>query len=840
MRFTANPYSVEVALELEREAGFSRPVSTVLARRGITTPDQARDFVAASDTHDPGRFEGMAEAVRQVADTIEAGGRITVYGDFDCDGVCATTVLAGALRELGAECDWFIPDRIADGYGLNPDSLRLIAERGTSLVVTVDCGVTAVNEVALARELGMEILVTDHHQPGPELPDCLILHPVLSGYDCPDLCGAAVAAKLATALRRNAGRPTEEDEADLDLVALATVADVMPLTGENRHLVREGVKVARLSRRAGMSALINEARVEPSRLSARDFAFRLGPRINAAGRMYRADAGVELLLADSKDRAAEIARELSAANAERRRVEREVESEAKAALRDAGDTGPAIVVAGRDWHPGVIGIVASRLARAEGRPAVVISLDGETGRGSARSVSGLDLHAAIGDASDLLESFGGHAAAAGLSIKTDLVEEFRRALGDAVEARIGGQPLEPVIEFDAVVAGADLGLDLAEELEQLAPFGNGNPSVNLLIPGAKITDLREMGEGKHCRFSVESGSHRAAGVCFGRSGLGVEEDERIDVVAELNVNHFNGSISPQLQVKEIRKVPEADQLEACDEGEWWQRFEAAMGQGFEPEPASSADSFEFSSEGDGLPGSVLAGLISSGERILVITADSVRRWADFGGSSGLGRFMPGEERPDVRGLWAGSPAALREESGSARLLLMDFPSLRAGTVSGLSGFDRIALIDPPFSPQAVSLLNEIGLPVHFLAGRDEFEFTRRVVGHRFDLTHQLRGLYRKLRDSAQGGNMVSGEALRKVIAGPLLLARSPEQGAVLLRVLEETGLARSEGAGSARAAGVVSSERTELTESSVFVHHSGLHKEQVRFLDQLNRQIQNS
>lgn len=838
---------MEDALELEREVGLSRPVSTVLARRGISSPEGARDFLAADESHDPDQFDGMADAVRQVESTIEAGGRITVYGDFDCDGVCATTVLAGALRDLGADCDWFIPDRIADGYGLNSESMREISDRGTSLVITVDCGVTAVDEVALARELGMEILVTDHHQPGDELPECLILHPVLSGYDFPDLCGTAVAAKLASALRRSAGRPAGEDEADLDLVALATVADVMPLVGENRHLVREGVKVARRARRVGMSALINEARVEPSRLSARDFGFRLGPRINAAGRMYRADAGVELLLADSKDRAGEIAKELSAANAERRRVEREVGSEAKAALREAGETGAAVVVAGQGWHPGVIGIVASRLARDEGRPAVVISLDGEYGRGSARSVPGLDLHAAIGDASRTLESYGGHAAAAGLSIRSDQVAEFRSALGDSVEARIGSQPLEPEIGFDAVAGGAELVLDLAEEIERLAPFGNGNPSVNLLIPDARITDLREMGEGKHCRFSVESGSHRAAGVCFGRAGLGVEDDERIDVVAELTVNHFNGSISPQLQVQEVRKVPEADQLAACDEAEWWQRFETAMGHEFDSGQQARAGQFAFSPDPAGLPGAALAGLISSGERILVVSADSVRRWAAFGGGPGLSRFMPGRRRPEVLGVWTGSPASVRERSGSAHLLMVDFPSLIAGEEPGIaggapgtSGFDRIALIDPPWSPRVVSALTATELPVHFLAGADEFEFTRRVAGHRSDLTHQLRGLYRELRDMTREGSLVGGETLRKLLAGPSLLARSPEEGAVLLRVLEETGLARSDGGGTARTAGVVSSERTELTESSVFVHHSGLHKEQVRFLDQLNRQIQNS
>ncbi|HRV60090.1 MAG TPA: DHH family phosphoesterase, partial [Solirubrobacterales bacterium] len=273
---------MDLALELERATGLKRPVATVLTRRGHGKPADAQAFLAAAESHDPSSFAGMDEAVTLVGEALAAGERITVYGDFDCDGVCATAILVAAIRELGGQCDWFIPDRIADGYGLNQESIRQISERGTKLVITVDCGVTSVEEVALARDLGMKIVVTDHHKVEPDLPDCPILHPQVSGYPFPFLCGAAVAAKFASALRKQAGVAPERDEEDLDLVALATVADVMPLTGENRHLVREGVKVARRARRLGLAALIADARLEPSRLNSEDFGFKLGPRINAA------------------------------------------------------------------------------------------------------------------------------------------------------------------------------------------------------------------------------------------------------------------------------------------------------------------------------------------------------------------------------------------------------------------------------------------------------------------------------------------------------------------------------------------------------------------------------
>ena len=521
----------------------------------------------------------MAEAVEQTLAAVDAGSRITVYGDFDVDGVTATTILVNLIRGLGAECDWFIPDRISEGYGLNDEAIAKIAARGTGLVITVDCGVTAVGEVALAKNLGMEIIVTDHHRPGPELPDCTILHPQVGGYPFEHLCGAAVAAKFASALRAARGLDPGLDRADLDLVAMATVADVMPLTGENRRLVREGVAVARHAERPGLRALMAQCRVEPSSLTAGDFGFRLGPRVNAAGRMYRADAGVELFLADSAARAAEIAEELNRVNGERRRIEAEVESAARATRRELDDSAPcSLVLAGDGWHSGVVGIVAAKLVREFGVPTVVISVDGDSARGSARSVPGLDLHEALRECSGLLEGFGGHAAAAGLQVKPERIPELRTAFEAAVVARLGSEPTARPVPVDAFAGGDEIGLDLAEELERLEPCGKDNPSPALLIPSARIQDVREMGEGRHCRFTVVSGSARARGISFGRTGFGVDEDTPVDVLAELSVNHWNGSVEPQLRV--LRTFPSPDReetpLEGCGPGEWWSRFESAF------------------------------------------------------------------------------------------------------------------------------------------------------------------------------------------------------------------------------------------------------------------------
>ncbi len=599
--YRADPYSYAEARALADELELSEPVAITLVRRGYRTPEQALAFLAADESHDPDEFRSMGAAVARIEAAIACGERITVHGDFDVDGVCATAVLVGALRELGADCDWLIPDRLADGYGLSVANVELLGERGTKLLVTVDCGVTAVDEVAKARSLGIDVIVTDHHQPGEELPDCPILHPSLDGYPFHELCGTAVSWKLACALRASGtgspgshargvpGDPAPDavHDADLDLVALATVADVVPLVGENRSIVKRGLEEARRMRRPGMRALVEAAGCEPTRLDEGDLSFRLAPRINAAGRLYRADAGVELFLTEDPRRAQEIAVELSRANGERRATEREVANAAEAARRELPEAlrgAPALVVAGEGWHPGVIGIVASRLVERHHRPAIVISLDGEGGgRGSGRSIPGFDLLAGLEACAEHLTSFGGHRAAAGLALEAGSLEAFREAFVAHATELLGPEDLIKTERIDAMVGGADLGLDLAEELGRLAPFGMGNPGVRLLVPGAQVRDVRPMGqEGRHARFNLHSGAHRALGVAFGRSRIPVGADDTVDAAVRLEVNHWNGAVEPRVVLREV--YPHDPAAGADDDGgeaevgeaAWWDRFEAEL------------------------------------------------------------------------------------------------------------------------------------------------------------------------------------------------------------------------------------------------------------------------
>ena len=793
--YKAEPFAYEEARELAVQLDLSEPVAIALVRRGYRTPEEARAFLAADESHPPQAFRSMNTVLGRVRAAVEAGEHITVHGDFDVDGVCATTILVSALRELGAECDWLIPDRMADGYGLSEANVRKLAGRGTQLLVTADCGITAVAEVKLAQELGMDVVVTDHHQPGGELPDCPILHPTLDGYPFEELCGTAVAWKLACALR--------ERDADLDLVALATVADVVPLVGENRALVKKGLEEVRRARRPGMRALLEAAKCDPTQLDEGDLAFRLAPRINAAGRLYRADAGVELFLTEGDERAKAIAVELSRANGERRATERQVLQAAEAALRELSDEmreAPAIVVAGAGWHPGVIGIVASRLVEKHHKPAVVVALDDEGGgRGSGRSILGFDLLAGLEACKEHLLGFGGHRAAAGLEIEASELNGFREAFAAHAAQTLEPEHLVRTERVDAVVGGSSLGLDLAEELGQLAPFGMGNPGVRLLVPAARVRDVRSIGKGKHARFSLHSGSHRALGVAFGRSSLGVGEEDTVDATVRLEVNRWNGAIEPQVVLREVYPSPsEGETLEPVD---WWTRFEAELsrdpydrlslptGDGYERQVLDTANA----------PAAVAGEIASSGESVVALTAD----------------------------------AALRGAMARDGLRLSDYGELER-TPGLCAGFAHVVLVDPPLGLEfeaALSRSDEPGGYLHRAWGEPERRFALSSLGEQLAQRPVLVALFRDLRDMDRG----SGENLRQALCGTGAHPRSPEVAARCFMVLSELGLIAGKPDGGCDEVRVVSSEETDLERSASFRAFSSRHQEALRYLEGLRQ-----
>ncbi len=842
--FVAEPYDYAEARALAESLGISEPLAVTLVRRGYRTLDEARSFLAADESHPPAAFKEMDLVVARIRGAIASGRRITVHGDFDVDGVCATALTVSTLRGLGADCDWFIPDRMEDGYGLSAENVKRLAARGTGLLLTVDCGIASVAEVGLARELGMEAVVTDHHQPAGQLPDCPILHPEVSDYPFKALCGTAVAWKLASALRG--------DEAGeyLDLVALATVADVVPLIGENRSLVKRGLAEIRRSKRPGLRALMAAAKCDPDRLDEGDLSFRLAPRINAAGRLYRADAGVELFLTEDQSRAAAIAEELNRANSERRATEREVDAAAEAARRELSDElreARGLVLAGEDWHPGVVGIVASRLVERHHRPVVVVSLgeDG-SGRGSGRSIPGFDLLAALGACAEHLEGFGGHRAAAGLQIRAENVEAFREKFAAHANEALSPDDLRRTEKVDAIVGGVGLGLDLAEELRQLAPFGMGNPGVRLLVPSARVSDVRAMGEGKHARFSLHSGSHRALGVAFGRSSLGIEDEDVIDASIRLEVNHWNGSVEPRVVLRELYPLEEADPKApvvshscGCDEAGWWRRFETELGKDLivESAPDRGIGGLSRTRAGErrrvvegGAPATVaIAELVSSGASVLAVCADASRRAALANGATGLARFNGGAALIGCHRCSDEEIARLKVR-GAAGLALTDYGALEREPELAV-GFEHVVLVDPPRGELDIA---RAGLPcaasgagfLHAIWTDAERDFAAQALAEQWATREGVAATYRALRQTGDA----RGRRLREALAGAGAYPLCPEASARRFRVLRELGLLQGTPQGGEGVVRVVSSVRTDLQRSAAFRAYSDRLAEDQQYL----------
>ena len=739
-------YDLAAALTLERELGISHVLSQILVRRGFGQPDAAREFLAAGVAHDPATFDGIERALEPIERQIAAGARITVHGDYDVDGVCATAIMVRALRALGADVGWYLPGRLEDGYGLALHTVERLAARGTALLVTVDCAITAVDEVAAARAAGLEVVVTDHHAQRPDgrLPDCPIVHPGVCGYPFDGLCGTAVAYKLAQAL----GAPTADD--DVELVALATVADLVPLVDENRRLVREGLAALANTAKPGLRALISVSRADPSALNAGTLGFRLAPRINAAGRLRRPDAGLELLLTDDRQRAREIASELDSLNAERRAVEQRILWEAEAQVRELGPRS-AYVLASEDWHPGVVGIVASRIAENHHRPAVLVALEGESGTGSGRSIPGFDLLGALHDCAPVLDRYGGHSAAAGLTVARERLPEFRSAFELHARQALTPALLERSERVDAVVSGAALGLELAEELELLEPCGIANPSPRLLVPGAQFSDVRPMGEGRHARFCISSGGVRARAVAFGCDGrVGDESGEPRDATFKLERNAWNGAVEARLVLRHEQR---------CS-----------------PPPIDAL----------GEPSDYLAAVLAELDRAVV--------------ASGPARSVGGRRVIDRRGE---SPLAVLRDAvaGGASVLALsaDVPRRLAGLQARAGGFalachqtldcnpaladayDQLVVLDPP----AVAELPTGGDGYTQLAwGEPELRFAQQMHELEYGLRASLVALYRDLRERQR----VAGEELEFLLRGEGPHGRSARLAARLVRVLAELEL----------------------------------------------------
>ena len=552
----------DAVARLSKELGVSGIAAQILVGRNLTGADACRRFFAPSlaDLHDPFLFTGMKKAVARIRSAISGKEKITVYGDYDADGITGTAMLVRVLRSLGAACDYHLPHRLTEGYGVSESGVRQIAAGGAGLMVTVDCGITAEKEIALAASLGIDVIVTDHHEPKASgLPhDCVIINPKAphSGYPDKDLAGVGVVFKLCQALGKTIGRGEALWEPYLEMAALGTAADVVPLTGENRIITRAGFERMRRTKNQGLAALLKLQGLEGRPLSTNEAAFQIAPCINAAGRLGDPGRAVDLLLTDNEETALEYAKELKTANYERRAIDSAVREEAEGwVLKHCDpDRDFAIVTGSSGWHAGVIGIVASKLVEKFHRPAILFSL-GEDGaaHGSGRSLPGFHLLDALRECADLLETFGGHAAAAGVNIRSASIDAFRTRFNEVARSRLRPEDLVPTVYADAEVALDDLTPQLFSLIKAMEPFGAGNARPVLYCRDLHHRYAPRIVGNNHLKMSVADKGKvfDAIGFNFGDRIEELSGAPSLSLAFSLDENEWNGKKSLQMKVRGI-------------------------------------------------------------------------------------------------------------------------------------------------------------------------------------------------------------------------------------------------------------------------------------------------
>ncbi|MFJ7927756.1 single-stranded-DNA-specific exonuclease RecJ [Peribacillus sp. NPDC096448] len=552
---TADENKVAVLAE---ELHITPLVAALLVNRGLDTIENARSFLFVKNQtfHDPFLLKDMDKAVYRIREAIQNGEKIRIFGDYDADGVTSTTVMMTALTRLGADVDFYIPNRFTEGYGPNPMAFRLAAEQGVKVLITVDTGISAVDEAKLAAELGMDYILTDHHEPGPQLPEALaIIHPKLedSSYPFKDLAGVGVAFKLAHALLG------ELPEDLLEIAAIGTIADLVPLQGENRVIAAKGIEQLRLTRRPGLVALMKVANVQQEALNEESIGFAMAPRINAVGRLGDADPAVDLLMSESLEEAMELANEINEINKERQEM---VAAMAEEAIAEVEENFPpesnGVLIIGREgWNAGVVGIVASKLVERFYRPTIVLSYDREKGlaKGSARSIVGFDLFQSLSECREMLPHFGGHPMAAGMTLKIEDVQELRDRMNLIAKEQLNEEDFTPITNLDGATTLAEVSIQTIQEMSLLAPFGVTNPKPKILIDSVQLSSVRKIGANQnHLKVQLEDdGKHKLDGVGF---GLGHFVDEiaphaEVSVIGELSINEWNNVKKPQIFVQDV-------------------------------------------------------------------------------------------------------------------------------------------------------------------------------------------------------------------------------------------------------------------------------------------------
>jgi single-stranded-DNA-specific exonuclease len=788
------PCDSDAVVELIAELGVHSFAAQALVRRGYATVEAARSFIAPGELADPHSLPGAEAVADSIAKHLAAGTRIAVHGDYDVDGVCSTAILVRTLARLNADVTWHVPSRFDDGYGLSRAAIDRLAADGVGLIVTVDCGIGSVDEVAHAKSTGVDVAICDHHKIGEVLPEAPIVHPALGGeYICPDLCAAATTYKLAQVLLSKLGHDADAASDELELVALATVCDVVPLHGENRALVQQGRAAMWPTLRPGLRELMRVAGVDQLKLDAGSLGFALGPRINAAGRMFSAEPAVELMLTTNEARAAELATELHGANARRREVEQTILFEAETQAREQRDQ-YAIVVAGEDWHPGVLGIVAGRIAERFHRPCVALAIENGVAAGSGRAGGVYDLHAGLTSCADILVRFGGHKAAAGLELDIGKLGEFRRRFQAHAAESLTTEDLRPRAKVDAVGEPSQITLEAVESIAALGPFGAANREPQVLLPAVTVADLRKMGDrGQHLRLGIAARGGRAGVVAFNweKAVDNGPDSTLVNMVVKLARNEFRGNVEPQAKLVALAEVAGADPVE------WNQEFMREMLGG----PLETLDNAALS-------------LDSAVDRRIDSPLAAIAELAADPGGSVIVVNDPVEWRPVIRALADVDPAI-----ATIAVHAYGDESLRT------NHWNRAVLAEPPPAPalagvnagQVVIAWNAPGVRVITSRGNDLL----------LDRSHVV-GAFRAVKDAEDPAWMAIGPALQQVTPSARIAAQA-------IRTLSELSLVRVvAGDDPVEAIEVAESAKTELDLSLTFRSYSAYREESTKWLRQIS------
>ena len=556
-KWKINDTQTDIAEKIANEFNISKLVANIIANKGLKDKEEIETFLSPTrkDFYDPFLMPDMEKAVERIEKAINNKEKITIYGDYDVDGITSSTILSRFLEERGIKADIYIPDRINEGYGLNQNAIKSIAENKTKLIITVDCGITAIKEVELAKELNMDVVVTDHHEPGAEIPNTIAVVDCKrkdNKYPFSELAGVGVAFKLIQALSMKMELPEESYLKYLDIVCVGTISDIVPLVSENRTIAKLGLKLVKQTKNIGLRCLL--ASIGYKKIDSNTISFGIAPRINACGRMGQARKALDLLLTNNIEQARKLTDELNECNAKRQEIEKRISDEAIKMLEDPEEQNkPCIILGKEDWHHGVIGIVSSKITEMYSKPSILLCFEDEKAKGSGRSIPGFDLHEALENCNRYIEQFGGHSMAIGITIQKDDFQKFKDDVEEYAKSKNISE-IVPEIQIDEKIQLQDISIKDVEELSLLEPFGEGNRVPLFQMSGVKISSIRALSEGKHLKLFLKDDNKYIDAIGFNMGNVADKYtiEDKIDLVGGLELNNYNGKEKMQINLKDIR------------------------------------------------------------------------------------------------------------------------------------------------------------------------------------------------------------------------------------------------------------------------------------------------